>query len=40
MRDRHRLSKFMLRCDRPLPGKQCGVTRRKWLAEQRFAFPA
>jgi transposase len=40
MRERHRLSKFMLRCDRPLPGKSWGVTRREWLAAQRFAFAA
>ena len=38
MRARHRLSKFMLRHGRPLPGKSWGVTRRKWLADQRFPF--
>jgi transposase len=40
MRDRHRLSKFCLRHDRPLPGRCWGVARRKWLSEQRFAFAA
>jgi transposase len=40
MRARHRLSKFMLRHGRPLPGKSWGVTRRKWLADQRFPFVA
>lgn len=38
MRARHRLSKFMLRHGRPLPGKSWGITRRKWLADQRFPF--
>ena len=38
MRARHRLSKFMLRHGRPLPGKSWGVGRRKWLADQRFPF--
>ena len=40
MRDRHRLSKFCLRQGRPLPRRSWGVSRRRWLAEQRFAFPA
>jgi transposase len=40
MRDRHRLSKFCLRHERPLPGLSWGVARRKWLSEQRFPFPA
>jgi transposase len=40
MRDRHRLSKFMLRHDRPLPGTAWGVTRRKWLSKQRFEHAA
>jgi hypothetical protein len=40
MRDRHRLSKFMLRHDRLLPGTAWGVTRRKWLSGQRFEFVA
>ena len=40
MRDRHRLSKFCLRHGRRLPGVSWGVSRRRWLAEQRFAFPA
>jgi transposase len=40
MRDRHRLSKFLLRHGRPLPGKSWSVARRKWLAAQRFEFAA
>lgn len=40
MRERNRLSKFMLRHDRPLPGRSWGVTRRKWLADQSFEHPA
>jgi transposase len=40
MRDRHRLSKFCLRQGRRLPWASWGVARRKWLAEQRFHFPA
>lgn len=40
MRDRHRLSKFMLRNDRRLPGRSWGVARRKWLADQSFERPA
>jgi len=40
MRARHRVSKFMLRHGRPLPGKSWGTTRRRWLSAQRFAFAA
>src|SRR5919204_4193406 len=40
MRDRHRLSKFCLRHGRLLPTSAWTVTRRKWLSEQRFSFPA
>lgn len=40
MRARHRLSKLCLRHGRRLPGKSWGVTRRKWLAAQRFPFAA
>lgn len=40
MRDRHRLSKFMLRCERRLPGRSWGIARRKWLADQSFEHPA
>src|SRR5918996_1934356 len=40
MRDRHRLSKFCLRHGRRLPCASWGVVRRRWLAEQRFPFPA
>src|SRR5918912_383299 len=40
MRDRHRLSKFCLRQGRLLPSSSWTVMRRKWLAEQRFAYPA
>ncbi len=40
MRDRHRLSKFALRHQRPLPFKSWGVGRRKWLGEQNFPEPA
>jgi transposase len=40
MRDRHRLSKFCLRHGRRLPGSSWGVSRRRWLSEQRFAFAA
>jgi len=36
MRDRQRLSKFCLRHGRLLPTSAWTVTRRKWLAEQRF----
>jgi transposase len=38
MRARHRLSKFMLCHGRVLPSKSWGVTRRQWLADQRFPF--
>jgi transposase len=38
MRARHRVSKFMLRHGLVLPSKSWGVTRRKWLADQRFPF--
>jgi transposase len=40
MRDRHRLSKFCLRHERPLPGQSWSVSRRIWLSRQQFAFPA
>jgi transposase len=40
MRDRQRLSKFCLRHGRLLPTSAWTVTRRKWLAEQRFEFAA
>ena len=40
MRDRHRMSKFLLRNDRRLPGKSWGVTRRRWLAAERFELDA
>jgi transposase len=40
MRDRHRLSKFMLRQDLRLPGKSWGVKRRAWLANITFEFAA
>jgi len=40
MRGRHRLSKLMLRNDRRLPTTCWGVTRRRWLSQQRFDFPA
>jgi hypothetical protein len=40
MRARHRVSKFMLRHGRSMPGKSRGVSRRKWLADQRFPFAA
>src|SRR6476620_9127935 len=36
MRDRHRLSKFCLRHGRALPTSTWTVTRRNWLATQRF----
>lgn len=36
MRDRHRMSKFLLRHDLRLPGKSWGVTRRAWLGGVRF----
>jgi transposase len=40
MRARHRLSKFMLRHQRPLPGNSWGPTRRGWLSAQKFPFAA
>ncbi len=40
MAARHRLSKLLLRNGRRLPGKSWGVTRRRWLGEQRFEFGA
>jgi transposase len=40
MAARHRLSKLLLRHGRRVPGKSWGVTRRRWLSEQRFPFPA
>ena len=40
MRDRHRLSEFCLRQGRRLPTSSWTVTRRSWLAEQRFEFAA
>jgi transposase len=36
MRDRHRMSKFLLRHDLRLPGKSWGVTRRAWLGGVSF----
>jgi transposase len=40
MRDRHRLSKFVLRHGRRMPFKSWGAGRRKWLGEQSFDQPA
>jgi transposase len=40
MRDRHRLSKFCLRHGLRLPGRSWGITRRRWLSERSFGFPA
>jgi len=40
MRDRHRLSKFLLRHQRRMPFKSWGAGRRKWLGEQNFDQPA
>ncbi len=40
MRDRNRLSKFLLRHGRATPGTYWGVTRRQWLSRQRFEFAA
>ncbi len=40
MRDRHRLSKFLLRHQRRPPLKSWGAGRRKWLGEQNFDQPA
>src|SRR3954469_1021971 len=36
MRDRHRLSKLLVRNDRRMPTTCWGVTRRHWLGQQRF----
>jgi transposase len=36
MRDRHRLSKFLLRHQRRMPFRSWGAGRRKWLGEQNF----
>ena len=40
MRDRHRMSKFLLRQGRRMPFKSWGAGRRKWLGEQNFEQPA
>jgi transposase len=40
MRARHRLGKLLLRNDRRMPTKTWGVTRRRWLGQQRFDEPA
>jgi len=40
MRDRHRLSKFLLRHQRGMPFRSWGAGRRKWLGEQNFDQPA
>lgn len=40
LRDRHRLGKFLLRNGRRMPGGSWGVARRKWIADQRFPYPA
>jgi transposase len=40
MRDRHRLSKFLLRHQRAMPFKSWGAGRRKWLGGQNFDQPA
>jgi transposase len=40
MRDRHRLSKFVLRDGRRMPFRSWGAGRRKWLGEQNFDQPA
>ncbi len=40
MRDRHRLSKFLLRHQRRMPFGSWGAGRRKWLGEQNFDQPA
>src|ERR687888_337243 len=37
MRARHRLGKLLLRNDRRMPTKCWGVSRRRWLSQQRFA---
>jgi transposase len=36
MRDRHRMSKFLLRHDLRMPGKSWGITRRRWLGSVSF----
>ena len=36
MRDRHRLSKLLLREERRMPDRSWGAGRRKWLGEQNF----
>ena len=40
MRDRHRMSKFLLRQGLRLPGKSWGVKRRAWLGNVKFDLPA
>jgi transposase len=40
MRARHRLGKLLLRNDRRMPTTTWGVTRRRWLSQQRFPEPA
>ena len=40
MRARHRLGKLFLRNDRRMPTATWGVTRRRWLSQQTFPFPA
>jgi transposase len=40
MRDRHRLSKFLLRHQRVMPGKSWSKARRAWLGSQAFPFAA
>jgi transposase len=40
MRDRHRMSKFLLRNERRMPVKSWGAGRRKWLGTQAFERPA
>src|SRR5919198_3313465 len=39
MRARHRLGKLLLRNDRRMPTKCWGVSRRRWLGQQRFEEP-
>jgi transposase len=39
MRDRHRMSKFLLRNERRPPGKSWSKSRRAWLGAQNFALP-
>ena len=38
MRDRHRMSKFLLRHGLRMPNKSWGVTRRKWLGSLTFTY--